>query len=191
MHGLIHLELRKFVEERFGESAWGQLARNAKVDAEVYTPLASYPDAQMLALVTEAVKLTNVPATDLLEQFGEHLVPAYLALYGSLLGPGWKTLDVLENTEETIHRVVRMRHPGAEPPRLRVERVSLTEAVLTYDSPRRLCAVARGIARGVAKHFKETLVIEDRKCMHRGDPACLIVFRNTSIARLSRARGLV
>ena len=45
-----------------------------------------------------------------------------------------------------------------------------------------VCAAVQG---------KETLVIEDRKCMHRGDPFCLIVLRNTSIARLSRSRGLI
>jgi hypothetical protein len=48
---------------------------------------------------------------------------------------------------------------------------------MTYDSPRRLCAVARGIARGVAKKFQEMLTIRDQRCMHRGDPACIIVFR--------------
>jgi hypothetical protein len=117
-----------------------------------------------------------LPATKLLEDFGEYLVPTYLSLYATLLKPGWRTLEVLENTEETIHRVVRLRHPGAAPPRLRTLRTSPTAVLLTYDSPRRLCAVARGIGRGVAKQFGEALRITDRLCMHRGDPSCEIVF---------------
>jgi len=177
VHGLIHLELQKFVTANFGAPAWEALLAKAGLGAEVYTPLASYPDEQIGALVREAVTMTGMPAESLLEGFGEALVPAYLTLYGSLVAPEWRTLDVLEHTEETIHRVVRKRHPGAEPPRLRTERISAREVVMTYDSPRRLCAVARGIARGVAKHFQEPLEIVDRECMHRGAPACLIVFK--------------
>jgi predicted hydrocarbon binding protein len=91
--------------------------------------------------------------------------------------PEWRTLEVIEHTEETIHRVVRMRTEGAKPPRLRAERTRPNEVVLTYDSPRKLCAVARGIVKGVAKQFKEMVTIDVRKCMHKGDPACVIVFR--------------
>ena len=63
MHGLIHLELRKFVEANYGAPAWSELVQRAKVDNEVYTPMTSYPDEQMMALVTEAVKLTGLSAT--------------------------------------------------------------------------------------------------------------------------------
>jgi predicted hydrocarbon binding protein len=177
MHGLIHLELQKFVEERFGAKAWAELIRRAGLAAEIYTPLRSYPDEQMLALVGEAVAMTGFTATSLLEEFGETLVPTYLSIYGNLVKPEWRTLEVIEHTEETIHRVVRMRHAGAEPPRLRAKRTQPNEVVLTYDSPRRLCAVARGIVKGVAKQFKEMVTIDERKCMHKGDPACVIVFR--------------
>ena len=177
MHGLIHLELQKFVEERFGAHTWSTLLHRAGLDAEIYTPLRSYPDEQILALVGEAEKLSGKSATALLEAFGEFLVPSYLSLYGNLLKAEWRTLDVLEHTEETIHRVVRMKHDGAAPPRLRAKRTRPDEVVMTYDSPRRLCAVARGIARGVAKKFKEMITIEDKRCMHRGDAACVIVFR--------------
>jgi predicted hydrocarbon binding protein len=177
MHGLIHLELQKFVEERFGAKAWAELVRKAGVASEIYTPLRSYPDEQMLALVGEAVTMTGFTATTLLEEFGGALVPTYLSLYGNLLKPEWRTLEVIEHTEETIHRVVRMRHEGAQPPRLRAERTRPNEVVLTYDSPRKLCAVARGIVKGVAKQFKEMVTIDEKKCMHRGDSACVIVFR--------------
>ncbi len=180
MHGLIHLELQKFVEERFGARAWAALTQRAGLASEIYTPLRSYPDEQMLALVQEAVAMTGKSANALLEDFGEFLVPTYVSLYGNLLKPGWKTLEVLEHTEETIHRVVRLRHEGAAPPRLKTERTGPNEVVMTYDSPRKLCAVARGIGRGVAKAFQEMLTIQERRCMHRGDPACVIVFRRES-----------
>lgn len=180
MHGLIHLELKRFVEERFGAKAWGELTHRAGLASEIYTPLRSYPDEQMLALVGEAVTMTGFSASSLLEEFGEALVPTYLSIYGNLVKPEWRTLEVIEHTEETIHRVVRMRHPGAEPPRLHAQRTKPNEVVLTYDSPRRLCAVARGIVKGVAKQFEEVVTIDETKCMHHGDPACIMTFRKVA-----------
>jgi predicted hydrocarbon binding protein len=165
------------VESAFGLETWKTLLQRAGLENVIFTPLGTYPDAQIVALVAEAEALSGTPATTLLEGFGEFLVPTYLSLYGSLLKPEWRTLEVLENTEETVHRVVRMRNAGAEPPRLRVRRTAKDEVELTYDSARKLCAVARGIARGVAKQFEQSLQVHDRTCMLRGDPACVIVFR--------------
>lgn len=176
MHGIIHLELQNFVVQNHGEAAWRTLTDAAGLSGEIYTPLRSYPDEQLVALVGAAVQLTGADLTALLEAFGAFLAPRYLALYGKLLKPEWRTLDVLEHAENTIHRVVRMREPGALPPRLQAQRVSPTEIRMNYDSPRKLCAVARGIARGIAAHFEQQLSITDERCMHRGDRACVMLF---------------
>jgi hypothetical protein len=177
MHGIIHLELQKFVIANHGEQAWHELLRRADLAGEIVTPLKVYPDEQIVRLVKGASELTGIPIADLLEAFGEALVPTYLTLYGALIKPEWRTLDVIEHTEETIHRVVRLRQPGAQPPRLRARRTTPVEVILTYDSPRRLCAVARGIARGLASHFSERISIDESSCMHRGDPSCVIKFQ--------------
>jgi hypothetical protein len=174
MHGIIHLELEKFVVATFGRDAWEKLLEKTQLTARLYTPVQTYPDDDIVRIVNAAVEMTGKPATEILEAFGVHVVPTYLHVYGALLDSSWKTLDVIEHTEETIHRVVRMRQPGAAPPRLQVERTSEREVVITYDSPRRLCAVARGITRGIAKHFGERVTISDRACMLKGDPKCVI-----------------
>ena len=177
MHGIIHLELEKFVVAGFGRPAWEKLLEKTGLTNRIYTPVQTYPDEDIVQIVTAAVEMTGKSQTDILEAFGEHVVPTYLHVYGALLDSEWKTLDVIEHTEETIHRVVRMRQPGAAPPRLQVERKSPEEVVITYDSPRKLCAVARGIVRGIAKRYEERVVIGDRACMHKGDPKCVISVR--------------
>ena len=180
MHGIIHLELQKFVIARHGEQAWHELLVRAGLVDEIVTPLKVYPDEHIVRLVKGACEMTGVPAASLLEAFGEALVPTYLTLYGTLLKPEWRTLDVIEHTEETIHRVVRLRQPGAHPPRLRAQRIRRDEVILTYDSPRKLCAVARGIARGLASHFSERISIDESSCMHRGDASCVIKFQQNT-----------
>ena len=98
-------------------------------------------------------------------------------MYKHLLPGDWKTIDVIDKAEENIHHVVRVQTPSAHPPLLQTIRRSKDEVVLIYGSPRKLCALAIGIARGVAKQFNETLEVTQTKCMHNGAPHCEIVFR--------------
>src|SRR5262249_34163774 len=88
--------------------------------------------------------------------------------------PEWKTLDLLENTEKLIHTAVRVGNPGARPPVLSCVRSTLDELQIVYSSERQLCRVAKGIVKGVARHYGETVHITDDACMLRGDPFCAL-----------------
>jgi len=176
MHGTIFTELEKFVGARLGDGAWQTLRGKAGIAPDrAYEVFGSYPDEEVFALVGAASETTGLPATALLEDFGEFIAPDLLEMYWGAIAPEWRTLDVIEHTESTIHTVVRVDHPGAAPPYLRVTRSGEREVTVLYTSPRRLCAIARGIARGIARHYGESLEITDRRCMHRGDSDCVIV----------------
>jgi len=51
------------------------------------------------------------------------------------------------------------------------------EVVLVYTSPRQMCALAIGIGKGLAKHFKETIRVDQTMCMLKGAPKCEMVLR--------------
>jgi Haem-NO-binding len=178
MHGVIFSELKKYVDERLGESAWPKLLDAAGFSGRIFMPVATYPDADAVTLITTAVKVTGLTADGILEDFGCFIVPDLVKLYGHLLDPSWTTLDVIEHTEETIHSVVRSRNPGAAPPELHCSRPSKDEVVIRYSSPRRMCAIAKGIARGLANHFKESVVVSESACMLKGAQQCRITVRS-------------
>jgi hypothetical protein len=161
MHGVIHAGLKKFVEHRYGRDAWKGVLAEARLAGKMYLPVAHYPDAETVALVAAASKLTRTASETILEEFGEFLAPDLLDMYGMLVRPEWKTLELLLNTEETIHRIVRLEKPGAAPPRLRFEQVGPNQLRFTYDSPRKLAAVARGIIKGVAQHYGQAVTIAE------------------------------
>ena len=46
---------------------------------------------------------------------------------------------------------------------------------MTYTSNRRLCALAKGIVRGVAAHYGERILVFDAACTFSGDPHCELV----------------
>jgi heme-NO-binding protein len=177
MHGLIFAELKKFADERLGATVWPELLRQAGLPNRMYLPIQQYPDAEAVAVVKAACDRTGLTPDALLQQFGEFIAPHLLEMYAPLVDRKWRTLEVVENTEETIHQVVRLRNPGATPPELRTERTGPEEVVVIYASPRKMCGVARGIVRGLARHFGEMIAIDEPACMHRGAPVCRISVR--------------
>ncbi|GAC1686888.1 MAG: hypothetical protein NVS9B3_05360 [Gemmatimonadaceae bacterium] len=179
MHGLIVNQLRQYVVSKAGRDAWHSIAKTARVPTgEGPPPINSvYPDDLVLAVIAAAVAHTKIDRALLLEDFGAFLAPALLRVYGPLLDSAWRTLDVIENTETRIHTTLRRTDAHASPPRLSTQRVSPDEVTIVYHSERRLCAVAEGIARGLAEHFEETVEVEQTRCMERGDAQCVIRVR--------------
>ena|SRR3989442_15674555 len=88
MHGIIFSELRKYAETKRGSGTWNALLKQANLGNKVYLPLEEYPDAEVVALVSATV----------LEDFGEFIAPALMKMYGHLMRPEWKALDVIDNT---------------------------------------------------------------------------------------------
>ena len=95
-------------------------------------------------------------------------------MYGHLVRPEWKTLEVIANAELSIHTIVRSKNPGAAPPVLLTTRTSPHELELRYRSARKMCFLAKGIALGLAKHYGERITLKESKCMHSGDAMCEI-----------------
>jgi len=177
MHGIIFSELRKYAETRHGKDTWNTLLRNAGLANQTYLPVQEYPDSEIVAIVGAASSITGLSESAVLEDFGEFIAPALIKMFGHLLWAEWKTIDVIENTEGTVHSVVRVKNPGALPPKLKTRRNGPDEVVVLYTSPRQMCALAVGIGEGLAKHFNEKIAVNQTSCMHKDAPQCEIVFR--------------
>jgi len=179
MHGIIFNELKKYANASFGEKTWDALLAAAGLEGSVYLASRSYPDEEVTALVSAASKATGQPVQQLLEEFGVFIAPDLLNMFRSLIRNEWRTLDVLERTEETIHKIVRLQYADAAPPYLQATRIDPGHVRIVYTSPRRLCSVAKGIARGIAAHYKEPITIREEQCMLRGAVDCQISVRLT------------
>jgi tRNA A-37 threonylcarbamoyl transferase component Bud32 len=174
MHGLIFIQLQRFAQKKGSVTSWEALLREAQLPIKSYSPARAYPDEEMLDLVGAASRLLNVPAGDVLEAFGEFIAAELIRLYGKLIKPEWKTLDLIENTEPLIHTAVRVGNPGAEPPVLNCVRSSRDELQMVYSSGRQMCRLAKGILKGVARHYGDTIHIDEDACMLKGDPYCAL-----------------
>lgn len=151
--------------------------RLAGVPSRIYYRVADYPDAEAVALVAALAGAVNEPAEVVLESLGEFITPDLLRMARYWIPPEWKTLDLIEHTEATIHETLRAEGSRTDPPRLRAERIAPDEVAVIYDSPRRLCQLARGIIRGVAAHYGEQVTIAEPACMLKGAAACELVVK--------------
>ncbi len=174
MHGIILLELKKYVDTKFGGDTWNSLLQGSGIGFKAYLAIQEYPDQEVVLLVSTASKMTGQSVPDILEDYGEFIVPDLAKMYEALIDPQWNVLDFIENTEEFIHETVRLRNPGAYPPEIKCSRPSPDEVIIIYNSPRKMCAVAKGIVKGVAHHYKERIRIAETNCMLKGDPSCKI-----------------
>lgn len=170
-------ELEGQVKKQLGDAAWLAVIHKAGLQRTDYRLDKQYPDQEMFLIVEAVATSTGTSMTVVLEDFGEALIPALLQMYGFLVDPEWTLFDFLLNTELLIHSAVRTHTPDSRPPVIRVDRTAPKEVRITYRSPRRLCAVARGIVRGAAAHYGVAVAITDRACMLRNDPECVLTVR--------------
>lgn len=181
MHGIIFFYIQKFADvATAGQTAWWQLRETVATGAARYLPNGTYPDAEAVGLLQSLADRTGESLPSLAERFGEFLGPHLVRVAGRHIDPAWRTLDLIEQTESIIHTMIRATNPGAEPPVLEAVRHSPNELHLVYGSSRQLCTLARGIMKGVARHYGETISIAETSCMLKGDPFCSFVVQDDS-----------
>ncbi|TDN37950.1 hypothetical protein E4631_16630 [Hymenobacter sp. UV11] len=155
MHGTIFTLLKRYVQTQYDHSTWLKLVELAGLESGDFSHREVYPDAHIYALIGQAAETTGIPAGELHEKFGEYLVPDLMYMYQKYVNPNWRTLEMLENTEHTMHVQVRREHPENSPPVLQVKRLNENELLIDYVSPRRMGGLAVGIVRGLAVHYDE------------------------------------
>jgi len=167
--------MRDYIESKHGKDAWNKLLHSTGLQERVYLSQ-PYPDSEAGALLAAASAMSKQSLSSVLEEFGAFLVPELLTMYAHVIRPEWRSLDLLEHAEKVAHGLVRKQQPGATPPFLLAHRLTPNRLELTYNSPRKLCALAVGVGIGLGKHFKETVTARHRVCMHHGDDRCEIVY---------------
>lgn len=155
MHGSILRLLKRYVQTQYDHSTWVKLMELAGLEGVEFDHKSGYPDEHIYALVGHAAEMTGFSAGELHEKFGEYLVPDLVYMYQKLSQPEWKTLDMLEHTELTMHKQVRQEHSKNSPLVLEVTRISPNELYIDYVSERRMSGLAVGIVRGVAVYYDE------------------------------------
>lgn len=176
MKGIVFNLLEEAVTGAYGENAWDDLLETAGLDGS-YTSLGNYPDQHLTVLVQAAAATTGESPQAIVRWFGRQALPALAVAYPGFFDPHEDVGSFLHTLNDIIHPEVRKLYPGADVPNFGFATADDGMITMRYGSPRRLCAFAEGLIEGAAAHFKQTVVIEQRSCMLRGDELCTIEIR--------------
>jgi hypothetical protein len=114
-----------------------------------------------------------LPTDELLHDFGVFTAEkTFVGLYPALFALSGSSRSFLLTVERPIHELVRTVMREASPPRLSVSESADNGISIVYTSQRRMCSLLRGLVQGTARHYGETVHIDEPTCMHRGDEAC-------------------
>jgi hypothetical protein len=174
VHGLIFVSFQDYLRTEHGAG----VANDVTAGEPQYSLSEAYPDEQFLVLLERACARTALSLDELLFEFGVFTAATTFARRYSLLFKASTTArDFLMTVETPIHEVVREALPEARPPELAVTDLGDEGLEILYTSPRRICAMLRGLVEGTGRVYGETLQVEELECMHHGASACRVVVR--------------
>jgi hypothetical protein len=159
MHGSLFALLKRFVEHSYDYSTWIKLLQTTGLEGASYQMHEMYPTRELFAIVSKASEVTGIPVYDLMEQFGEFLVPDLLLIYSKYVNPNWRTYDMLLHTESSMHGAVKNQDNRTSPPMLLVTKKGSKQLIVDYYSKRRMSGVAVGIIKGIAKYHNESDIV--------------------------------
>lgn len=182
MKGIVFNLLEEVVRREHGEDAWDDLIETAGITG-AYTSLGNYDDGDFACLVSAAAALTGRSTYDVVRWFGREALPLLARKYPALFERHTSARSFVLTLNDIIHPEVRKLYPGADVPEFEYDVSSPDVLVMTYRSARRLCAFAEGLVEGAAVHYGESAVLEQPRCMLRGDEACTFHIAFRQLAR--------
>ncbi|MCU0321871.1 MAG: heme NO-binding domain-containing protein [Chitinophagaceae bacterium] len=162
MHGIIFFQFNSFFVKNHGPHKWNELLRESELENKLYIPTKVYPDDDLKSLIHNAARLNNQTTSILLQEFGEFIVPSLLKVYAASINKDWTLFDLLENTEKSMHRAVRLSDKMADPPSLVCKRISRCSVQIEYTSNRNMVDLGIGIIYGLANYYNESISLKKK-----------------------------
>ncbi len=159
MKGIVFTEFIELVEAKFGFETADEIMTNSDLPSGgAYTAVGTYDHQEMVQLLAALNKKTNIPVSDLLFTFGEHLFTKFAEEYPQFFQGVNSCFDFLQSIENCIHVEVRKLYSDAELPHFECEQNngSLT---MIYRSERGLGDFAHGLIHGCINHFNEKIAV--------------------------------
>ncbi|SFL83603.1 heme NO-binding domain-containing protein [Methylorubrum salsuginis] len=169
MKGVVFTEFLDFVSMTLGSDMADDIIDEAAVPSGgAYTAVGTYAHTEMQALIAALSRLTKTPAAELLGQFGRHLCGRFAATYPEFFAAQPNLFEFLGSANGHIHAEVRKLYPDAELPVFRLSRRGADAIELDYESCRPLEALAEGMIRAAADHYRQPVAIATARVAEPG-----------------------
>ena len=173
MKGVVFNMLEEFVIETTDEETFEEILDECSfITKEPFVGPGTYPDEDLLELVSKTIAKLDLPLPDALKAFGKWSFPKLAEKV-----PGWLTdydhpKKFLLTVEEIVHVEVRKLYKDADPPRFDFEDPGPDQLVINYQSGRQLYDFMDGLIEGVAEHFDTPIAYTREMVGDNGDKFC-------------------
>lgn len=171
MKGAVFISLNEMVVEEHGISVWLDIIDEAKVDG-VYTGTKNYPDEELYSVISVICQKLGGEPSDIVRRFGEYLFQSLHKANPLFADSQPDFFRFIESIDGVIHVEVHKLDEHAQTPNISVDMINSNEAILSYESPRKLCYLAEGLLLGAAAYYGVAVDITQMQCMHNGADRC-------------------
>lgn len=162
MYGLVNRAIEEMAIEVAGNEIWEAIKRKAGIDEATFLSMQAYPDKMTYDLVGAASQILDIPAEDILRQFGKHWI-LFTAKegYGALLNASGSNLrDFIENLD-SMHSRIATTMPELNPPSFECYETTPDQLSVRYFSDRDgLAPMVLGLLEGLGEMFDTPVSVE-------------------------------
>lgn len=169
MKGHIFNLLEEFLIEIAGAEAYEAIYQDANFESEgVFVTTGNYPDADLIALVNQAIAKLGITTAQAHEAFGKWMFPHLTKLVPAEVVEVEHPKQFLMRLN-AIHEVeLKKLWPDARPPAFNCEDTGDRTMTFVYDSPRQMFDLVEGVLQGVRDYYKVNMTwtqtrVEDEK----------------------------
>lgn len=179
MKGIVFTEFLELVEVKFGLEMVDKIISESKLESDgVYTSVGTYNFSEMLQLLQNLSKNTNISIDDLLLVYAEHFFSVIEDNYPGLLASYKGPIEMLSSIENHIHVEVRKIYPDAELPTFEVVNKTRESLTMIYKSSRAMHHFGLGLMNKTFEHFNSTATIVLEKLKEDGTEVKFVINKN-------------
>lgn len=176
MKGIVFTELLELVEEKFGIEMVDRIISNSDLKSKgIYTSVGTYSFSEMLQLLNQLSKNTNISIDNLLLVYAEHFFGVLQKNYPELLAAYKDPIEMISSIENHIHVEVKKIYPDAELPTFEVLKKTSNSLVMIYKSSRAMHHFGLGLMNKTFEHFNTDAKIELEKIKEDGTEVRFII----------------
>lgn len=128
-----------FIEGRFSPDIAEQLIESSDLSSKgIYTSVGIYDHGEMVTLVSNLATIVEIEVSDLLKEFGRHLLRQFVAKFPDFFDGISSSFEFLPKVDGFVHVEVKKLYPDADLPTFSCAFPTPDQLEMTYESDRNL-----------------------------------------------------
>lgn len=178
MKGIVFTEFFEMVEQKFDYEMVDSLISTTDLPSGgIYTSVGTYSHTEMVNLVVNLSKQTNIPLPDLLRTFGGYLFKTFTKTYHHFIKNAPDSFTFLASIHDYIHVEVKKLYPDAELPHFDIIRPDENTLVMNYSSARKMSDLAYGLIEGCLEYYNEKVLITKEELAEDGSLVKFVIVK--------------